>query len=153
MHGKRFFLPPTELSKRRTQITRAPREELELTRVLSFSSGESPSLFINISGDVVFHSASLCVVQDAGAGGKAMPQRFYRGHTGLITCMAMCESDASPKGDRLRLIASGQAWNSRGGGGQPCVCLWDSVTLEERARLTKFAGGVVSLSFSPTGER
>jgi len=150
------------------EVTKAPKEELELSRALSMSAGaDSKALHINVKGDIVFFTGCVCVVQKRGgdvggggankAGGGALPQRFYRGHDAVVTCIAMCQGDEAKAGDRLRLIASGQSDRSSdrsSPSSTSCVCFWDSVNMEERGRLAvNPGGGVVSLAFSPGGDR
>ena len=93
--------------------------------------------FFTASGEVAFHSATLIVMYEP----RRHTQRFLRGHDGEIRCLAL-----HPSG---RVLASGQA-----AGGRTEICVWQLDATDPASVLTgQHSGGVVSLSFSPSGER
>lgn len=92
----------------------------------------------------MYYTAGVGIVYDRGA----HTQQFFQEHSDDITCLAMHP-------DR-RLFASGQVAAKEQ---PPCVCLWDSVTLQLVQRIEFPAEEhqsyrmVVALAFSPRGDR
>ena len=77
----------------------------------------SNNLCYNLLGHVIYPVAAVVVVYNKAAHSQA----FFRGHDDDITCLALAP-------DR-RVAASGQL------GKDPCVLVWDSVSLTQLQRL------------------
>jgi WD40 repeat protein len=164
------------------QRTEAPAEDLATERIIGFRAGDTKSsLHRNAMGELVYFSGAVCLVRswqpapavDRGAeddGGEAV-MRIFRGHDGLVTCLAMAgdggEGRFCPASLDGRLVASGQGpcQGSRAGrgdsdrlrAGSAYVCVWDCVSMEEKARLGSGSGTlepeVVAVSISPAGDK
>ena len=167
---------------RGTQRTAAPGEELVTERVIGFRASDTKcSLHRNAEGELVYCSGAVCIVRawqpapcvDRGADseGETRGMRLFRGHDGLVTCLAMAgdggEGRFCPASLDGRLVASGQgpghgARTTRGDvdklrAGSAYVCVWDCVSMSEKARLGFGSGTlepeVVAVSIGPAGDK
>ena len=120
---------------------RAPLERLELTWAHGVRAHDARGALhvLRQTGEVVYPSAALVVLQSGGGGGDGAPpaQRFYRGHTSAVLALA-----AHPEHP---VIASG------GAGAEPEVLVWDAASLQTLARLKgAHSGGLAAVAFSPS---
>ncbi len=128
-----------------------PAEELELEWVHGYMGhGRRHNLKFTSSGELVYFAASICIVYDP----QSNTQRYFTaapapkgesdpiGHDGIITALAI-----APDG---RTIASGQTCTIENR--SPPVCIWDSSTMVQKARLNVNAlNEIAALAFSPDG--
>ena len=114
-----------------------PDSELELVYAHGFCSQTTRnSLAYNCMGELVYPTASICVVYNKETHG----QRFFRGHNCQVSACAV-----SPNG---RFVASGV--NSM----RPQVRVWDAQTCAEIVCLREFHRvGIVSIAISPDCKR
>lgn len=89
----------------------------------------------NAENKVVYHVAAVGVVYDRAT----HTQAFFHGHTDDVTSLGIHPN--------RRVVASGQL------GAAPHVCVWDSTTLQEVARLQHGEGAraITACAFSPDG--
>ncbi|XP_029642851.1 echinoderm microtubule-associated protein-like 6 [Octopus sinensis] len=93
--------------------------------------------YLDDSGDVVFHTAGVCIVQNIATG----TQSFYTGHTDDILCLSV---NSHPRFKNT--VASGQLGNP------PCIHIWEAYSKETLSILEGVhSKGTCSLDFSSTG--
>ena len=144
--------PPTNAPPPKAKLNRAPPDaSLALEWVHGYRGFDRRhNVKFTANGEVVYYAAALAVVYDP----QSNTQRYFMGgaaegedadeigHDGAITAIAM-----APDG---RTVATGQICTTKNK--SPPVCVWDSTTMEQRARLNVDAlNEVTALAFSPDG--
>jgi len=137
---KKGVFPPSEFDPELVKRSScAPEAELELEHVYGYAGSKNASgnLFYLATGELVYHAAAVGVVLDKGKQEKGQRcQRFFFGHDGDITCLAVHPN--------REWVATGQ------GGGRPLFCVWDGVTMLQLRKVVypSRSRGIVALGFS-----
>lgn len=113
-----------------------PDVDCSLVRVFGLQVASAKnSLAYNVLGEVLSFSASIAVVYSK----QTHEQKFFRGHTAEISCMATSKDG--------RYVASGERGN------RPVVRVWDAQTCVELACLGPFhRQGVSAIAWSADGK-
>jgi WD40 repeat protein len=140
---RRAVLPPSDWDGTKVaRSARQPKASLKLSNIFGYVGRQAigSSLVYTRTGEVVYHVASVAIVADV----DSRQQTFFQGHDNAITALALHPFE--------NMVATGQRV-PKGSMTRPTVMLWDTSSMEIRARLELGHGDAFVCALGFCGEQ